>query len=111
MSIHRIPERPTVPEPSLRPEPPVPTHKDAADTAVRRIETLQKSREFEELAHRAEQQGLEVRLHPVADTDVVSIQFVDPASGQVVHEFPNERLVEALAAMRAQALSQIDRQV
>lgn len=63
--------------------------------------------EHEELKAHAAQNQLEVRLYLMPHTDVIIIRFVEPASGQVVKEFPSERLAQVLAEMRAQSAEKL----
>jgi len=51
-----------------------------------------------------------VRLQPLEDNAGVVIQFVQPGTGEVVHQFPPEELVRTLAALRAEAAGKLDRQ-
>jgi uncharacterized FlaG/YvyC family protein len=57
----------------------------------------------------AAQMGLELRVGVLPHTDVILIRFVEPITGEVVREFPPEKLAEALAEIRARAVAHFDR--
>jgi uncharacterized FlaG/YvyC family protein len=54
---------------------------------------------------------LEVRVGVMPDSDVILIRFVNATTGEVVREFPPEKLAEALAEIRARAIEHLDRKV
>ena len=52
---------------------------------------------------------LELRLHSLPNSSVIVIRLVNPQTGEVVREYPPERLEKALEELRARAASHIDR--
>lgn len=52
---------------------------------------------------------IELRVGVVPNTDVITFRFVDANTGQVVREFPPEKLAEALAEIRARATAHLDK--
>ena len=59
-----------------------------------------------ELQVQAPKQGMEVQLHVLPKTNIVVIQFVEPTTGKVLREFPQEGLYQALMELQQK---QIDR--
>jgi len=51
---------------------------------------------------------LELRLHKLDRSSDVVMRFVNPETGEVVREFPPERLAQELADLRARAASHLD---
>jgi uncharacterized FlaG/YvyC family protein len=65
--------------------------------------------DLHELEAAASKSGLEVRFDTLPGSNVTLIRMVDPATGQVVREFPPERLAKALAEIRAEATARLNR--
>ena len=66
---------------------------------------------IEELRRIAARENLEVHLQALPDADVVVMRFVNPATGEVVREFPSEALARTLAELRSRAATRLDQQV
>lgn len=60
----------------------------------------QNQEELEALHKHSQQQGMEVRLHMMSQSNQIVIRFVEPTSGRVVREFPSEGLSQALAELQ-----------
>jgi uncharacterized FlaG/YvyC family protein len=70
----------------------------------------QRNQDLEELQSLLSRNQLEVRLHVLPDSGVTIMRIVDPQSGAVVREFPNEALARVLADLRARAAGRLDHQ-
>jgi hypothetical protein len=64
--------------------------------------------EMEELRFLVSKARLELRLEALPDSSLVRIRIVDPATGQVVREFPSEAISGAIEELRAQETSHLD---
>ena len=85
--------------------PPVIEHSGISEP--RRNERAKDS--FTEERVKPQKAGLELRVGILPNTDVILIRFVEPNSGEVVREFPPEKLAEALAEIRARAAAHFDK--
>lgn len=89
-----------------------PTHEEGQRTSRAGDETSARTRAWKEkhaaslaeLNQQAQQANLEVRLHTIPGTNTIILRFVDPATGNVVQEFPSERLARAIDELRTQSL-------
>lgn len=63
---------------------------------------------LEALRVHSHQQGMEVRLHVMPQSNRIVLRFVDPSSGQVIREFPSEGLAQALAELQQKFISKSD---
>lgn len=52
------------------------------------------------LQKHSQQQGMEVRLHVMPQSNQIVIRFVEPTSGRVMREFPSEYLSQTLAELQ-----------
>jgi uncharacterized FlaG/YvyC family protein len=75
------------------------------------IETQQPKPDLEELNSLLAKARLELRLQVLPNSNVTIMRIVDPQSGQVIREFPNEALAETLAELRARSAAHLDRHV
>ena len=64
-----------------------------------------------ELKNLVRQDNLEVRIEELPKGGGTVYRIVDPQSGEVVREFPPERLIRMLADIRARAAERLDARV
>lgn len=64
-----------------------------------------------ELRNLARQDNLEVRIEQLPKGGGTVYRIVDPQSGEVVREFPPEKLIRMLAEIRARATERLDARV
>src|SRR5262245_8130456 len=90
--------------------------KNAAQETVQQTEAAQQSQRAKDDSHDTNQaakppipQGLELRVGVLPNTNVILIRFVDSSTGEVVREFPPEKLAEALAEIRERACAHLDK--
>lgn len=60
----------------------------------------QNQEDFDSLRELSQQQGMEVRIHAMPQSNQIVIRFVEPATGQVIREFPSEELVRSLRELQ-----------